>query len=70
MSPDRSQLHANEPRRTDLATPVLPRSRDGYSRVQDSRGSPEPGPEVTSSVVKGRAADGLLSLMGAGQRPA
>lgn len=63
MSPDRSASHAHDPRRSDFATPILPRSRDGYSHV-NSRGSPEPGPEVTSSVVKGRAADGLLSLMG------
>jgi hypothetical protein len=60
MSPDRLASHAHNP---DLATPVLPRCRNGYSLL-NSRGSPEPGPEVTSSVVKGHAADGLLSLMG------
>lgn len=67
MSPGRSPLHAHNPRHSDFATPILPRSRDGYSHV-NSRGSPEPGPEATSSVVKGRAADGLLSLMGGGSR--
>jgi len=70
MSPDRSSPHAHSPRCSDFATPILPRSRGGYSRVRNSRGSPEPGPEVTSSVVKGRAADGLLSLMGGGLRHA
>lgn len=67
MSPDRPASHAHNSRRNDFATPILPRSRDGYSLL-NSRGSPEPGPEVTSSVVKGRAANGLLSLMGGGTR--
>lgn len=68
MSPDRSLPHVHGPRCSDFATPILPRSRDGYSCIHNSRGSPEPGPEVTSSVVKGRAADGLLSLIGGGLR--
>jgi Whi5 like len=61
--------------RSDFTTPVIPRSRDGYSHphlLYNSRGSPQPcTPEVTltSSVVKGRAADGLLSLMGRGGGP-
>lgn len=63
MSPDRLASHVYNPRGIDFATPILPRSRNGYSLL-NSRGSPEPGPEVTSSIVKGRAADGLLSLMG------
>lgn len=64
IEPDTSSSHAHESRRSNFATPILPQSREGYSLVHDSRGSPEPGPEVTSSIVKGRAADGLLSLMG------
>jgi hypothetical protein len=67
MSPDRSASHGHNLRHKDFATPILPRSRDGYSLL-DSRGSPEPDPEVTSSVVKGRAANDLLSLMGCGPR--
>lgn len=56
----------------EFATPVLPRSRNGLSHLgahaQDD--SPEfqrmgYAQDLTSSVVKGRAADGLLSLMGA-----
>ena len=50
--------------RKSLATPVLPRQRDAFpnppsldSPIWDNRKT-----ELTSSIVKGRAADGLLSL--------
>ncbi len=48
----------------NVATPILPRSRDGFLHPN----GPESPRDVTSSVVKGRAADGLLSLMGGGPR--
>jgi hypothetical protein len=69
MSPAPS--HDPAQRHPDFATPILPRSRDGYAH--HSRGSPgrpdTPEVTLTSSVVKGRAADGLLSLMGSRSGP-
>ncbi len=53
---------ANDPTREDFATPLLPRQREGLLNPP-SLGSPTWGSDLTSSVVKGRAADGLLSLM-------
>ncbi|KAG4432425.1 hypothetical protein IFR05_012083 [Cadophora sp. M221] len=57
---------ANDPTREGLATPLLPRQRQGVLNPPSLGGSPsweDRGSDVTSSVVKGRAADGLLSLM-------
>lgn len=45
----------------ELGTPRLPRNREQYLNPGES-----PEKRLTSSVVKGRAADGLLSLMGRG----
>jgi hypothetical protein len=45
--------------RGEMETPRLPRSRNGYLRVEES-----PEKRLTSSVVKGRAAEGLLGLSG------
>ncbi|KAK0125157.1 hypothetical protein ONS96_009020 [Cadophora gregata f. sp. sojae] len=52
--------------REGFATPLLPRQRQGVLNPPSLCGSPsweDRGSDLTSSVVKGRAADGLLSLM-------
>ncbi|CZR54329.1 uncharacterized protein PAC_04213 [Phialocephala subalpina] len=55
--------HQNDYTRDGLSTPLLPRQRDRLLNPP-SLGSPTwDRSEITSSVVKGRAADGLLSLM-------
>lgn len=83
-APDSENSPVQSPSRPivrDFATPVLPRSRDGFlnattedvedmeteSPMFERRGAAVNGvQDLTSSVVKGRAADGLLSLMMAG----
>jgi hypothetical protein len=62
-----SPLKENEDTRESFATPLLPRQRQGLldppvsgSPLWDDRKNVR---DLTSSVVKGRAADGLLSLM-------
>ncbi|CZT49249.1 uncharacterized protein RSE6_10063 [Rhynchosporium secalis] len=62
-SPTKSENHVS---RAGFATPLLPRQQQGLLNPPSLGGSPsweERGNELTSSVVKGRAADGLLSLM-------
>lgn len=59
-SPVRSQEPKNSPAKM-LNTPMLPRT----SGVGGRGRNPETDAQLTSSVVKGRAADGLLRLMGA-----
>ncbi|KAH7418174.1 hypothetical protein BKA64DRAFT_653747 [Cadophora sp. MPI-SDFR-AT-0126] len=57
---------ANNTTREGFATPLLSAQRQGVLNPPSLGGSPsweDRGSELTSSVVKGRAADGLLSLM-------
>jgi len=57
---------ANDATREGFATPLLSRQRMGVLNPPALGGSPsweDRGSDLTSSVVKGRAADGLLSLM-------
>ncbi|KAH7360496.1 hypothetical protein BKA65DRAFT_533786 [Rhexocercosporidium sp. MPI-PUGE-AT-0058] len=57
---------ANDATREGFATPLLPRQRQGVLNPPSLGGSPsweDRGSDLNSSVVKGRAADGLLCLM-------
>lgn len=61
-SPAGSPEPQSSPAKMGFATPMLPRSRDGFAGFNTMEGR---SPDLTSSVVKGRAADGLLKLMSA-----
>ncbi|KAL2074467.1 hypothetical protein VTL71DRAFT_8245 [Oculimacula yallundae] len=61
-----SPKKVNDATRGAFATPLLPRQRHGVLNPPSLSGSPsweDRGNDLTSSVVKDRAADGLLSLM-------